>query len=124
LHVRVEHLRLKVELVQAIECVASVALHDGNDQALLAGQHGVPELWQEREDVVGERLQLKHLPPSRKLQFLWCQKARLVGADNEVLHHVVEKETTSGVFARRMRVAAAQLGVQFANELFKKRQKY
>jgi hypothetical protein len=39
-----------------------------------------------------------------------------------VLHHVVEEETTSGAFARHMRVAAAQLGVQFANALFKKRQ--
>jgi hypothetical protein len=40
-----------------------------------------------------------------------------------VLHHVVEEETTSGAFARHMRVAAAQLGVQFVNALFKKRQK-
>ena len=52
-------MRLKVELVLALECVASVALHDGHDHALLAGQHGVPELGQERVDVVGERLQLK-----------------------------------------------------------------
>jgi hypothetical protein len=41
-----------------------------------------------------------------------------------VLHHVVEKETTSGAFARHMRVAAAQLGVKFVNALFLKRQKY
>jgi hypothetical protein len=32
-----------------------------------------------------------------------------------VLNQVVEEETTSGAFARHMRVAAAQLGVQFAN---------
>jgi hypothetical protein len=37
-----------------------------------------------------------------------------------VLDHLVEEETTSGAFARNMRVAAAQLGVQFANALFKK----
>jgi|AntAceMinimDraft_5_1070358.scaffolds.fasta_scaffold51921_2 hypothetical protein len=47
------------------------------------------------------------------------QKARLVGADYEVPHHVVEEETTSGAFARHMRVAAAQLGLKFANVLFK-----
>jgi hypothetical protein len=67
---------------------------------------------------------LKLLPPSRKLRFFVGQKARLVGADNEVLHHVVEEETTSGAFARHMRVAAAQLGVQFANARLKKREKY
>ena len=38
--------------------VAHVALHDGHDHALLAGQRCVPELGQERVDVVGERLQL------------------------------------------------------------------
>jgi hypothetical protein len=37
-----------------------------------------------------------------------------------VLHHVVEEETTSDAFPRHMRVAAAQLGVQFVNALFKK----
>jgi hypothetical protein len=60
------------------------------------------------------------LPPSRKLRFCGGQKARLVGADSEELHHVVEEETISGAFARHMRVAAAQLGVQFVNALFKK----
>jgi len=38
-----------------------------------------------------------------------------------VLHHAVEEETTSGAFARHIRVAAAQLGVQFANAQFKKK---
>jgi hypothetical protein len=38
-----------------------------------------------------------------------------------VLHHVVEYETNSGAFARHMHVAAAQLGVQFVNALFKKK---
>jgi hypothetical protein len=40
-----------------------------------------------------------------------------------VLHRAVEEETTSGAFARHMRVAAAQLGVQFVNALLKNRQK-
>jgi hypothetical protein len=35
-----------------------------------------------------------------------------------VLHHVVEEETTFNAFARHMRVAAAQLGVQFVNARF------
>jgi hypothetical protein len=52
--------RLKVELVQALEFVASVALHDGHDHALLAGQRGVLELGQERVDFVGERPQPKN----------------------------------------------------------------
>ena len=78
LHVRVEHVRLKVELVQALECVASVALHDGHDHALLAGQHGVPELGQERVvnqvDVVGERLQLKTFAALEEAVLLWWPK--------------------------------------------------
>jgi hypothetical protein len=35
-----------------------------------------------------------------------------------VLDHIAEEETTSGAFARHMRVAAAQLGVQFVNALY------
>jgi hypothetical protein len=41
-----------------------------------------------------------------------------------VLHHVVKEETTSSAFARHMRIVAAQLGIQFINALFLKRQKY
>ena len=70
---------------------------------------------------MGNAPSLKTLPPSRKLHFCDGQKARLVGAGSEVLHHVVEEETTSGAFARHMRVAAAKLGVQFVNALFKKK---
>jgi len=66
--------------------------------------------------VLGFQLVAEHLDLASR----GGQKARLVGADNEVLHHVVEEETTSGAFTRHMRVAAAQLGVEFFNALFLK----
>jgi hypothetical protein len=37
---------------------------------------------------------------------------------------LLHRSTGYSAFARHMRVAAAQLGVQFANALFTKRQKY
>mmetsp|Transcript_62037 Transcript_62037/g.121833 ORF Transcript_62037/g.121833 Transcript_62037/m.121833 type:complete len:310 (+) Transcript_62037:595-1524(+) len=68
LHVCVEHVRLKEELMQAPGSVlAPVALHDGHDRALLSGFHGVPESWQEGVDVAGVRVQLETFATLKKV---------------------------------------------------------
>ena len=80
--------------------------HDGDRNARVA----------ENALVLGFQLVAEHLD----LDSRGGQKAHLAGADNEVFHHDVKEETTSGAFARHMCVAAAQLGVQFVNALTKK----
>jgi hypothetical protein len=102
----------------------------GNVAPRVVGWHAefqVVRVLQGRRDAQSQLLHVRVVHVRLKVelvQALGGQKARLVGADNEVLYHVVEEEANSGAFTRHMRVAVAQLSVQFANALFLKRQKY